>query len=223
MGVAGQDADGNYYRLRSGTIDVNGPMSVSLDTESDPSTTEYLIAELPAGDYNLQLQPGWWVEQWDPFSNTTIPVAAWLLSENPIDTNVGEFSTTTVTYTFYVEGVGPINLADGNLAVDVEFDTNPLACDPIAQDCPNGLSCFLSDMATGEFVCGPEGGFAQYSECYNTFDCQMDHACLPVAQNNNCTFGIDCCIPVCDLAAPACPFGETCVAVDATTGICSTN
>ncbi len=223
MGVAGQDADGNYYRLRSGFIDVTGPIFVTFDTEMEPNTTEYLTLDVPTGNYDLQLQPGWWVEQWDPFSDLAFPIEARLISENPASATVTELSTTIVTYTFYVEGVGPISLGDGDLAVDVEFDTDPPICDPNAQDCVNDLACFLTDLGSAQFECGPEGFNAPYQECYSAFDCEMDHACVPITENFNCAFGIDCCVPTCELAAPACPNGESCVPVDGTTGICSTN
>jgi len=56
MGVAGQDADGNYYRLRSGFIDAMGPVFVTFDTEMEPTTTEYLTMDVPTGDYTSVLQ-----------------------------------------------------------------------------------------------------------------------------------------------------------------------
>ncbi|MGH1347413.1 MAG: hypothetical protein ACRBN8_37990 [Nannocystales bacterium] len=223
MGLAGQDADGHYYRLRSGFIDVSGPTFVSLDTEMDPNTTEYLTVDVPTGDYSLTLQPGWWVEQWDPFSDQSFAIEARLISENPASATVTQLSTSIVTYTFYVEGVGPISLGDGDLAVDVDFDTEPPICDPDIQDCANGLTCSLTDFATPQFECGPEGFAAAYQDCYTAFDCEMDHACAPATENLNCAFGPDCCVPTCDLAAPACPNGEACVPLDGTTGICSTN
>lgn len=222
MGVAGQDADGNYYRLRSGSIDVSGPTFVTFDTEVDPNTTEYISMDVPTGDYTLQLQPGWWVEQWEPLSDQSFPVDAFLISENPASATVSELSTAIVTYTFYVQGVGPISLGDGDLAVDVEFETDAPSCDPNAQDCVNGLSCTLTDFASAEFECGPDGFTPSYLDCYGAFDCEMDHACVPATQNFYCAFGEDCCVPTCDLAAPACPNGESCVPVDATTGLCST-
>ena len=223
MGVAGQDADGNYYRLRSGFIDVSGPTFLTLDTEMEPYTSEYLTADVPTGDYDLQLQPGWYVEQWDPFSDQSIGVPAFLLSENPVDVTVDQLSTTIVTYTFYVEGAGPISLGDGGLAVDVDFETEAPACDPSAQDCADGLSCALTDFGSAQFECRPEGFVPAYQECFTPSECEMDHACLPTTENFNCGFGADCCVPICDVAAPACPFGEACVPVDGTTGICSTN
>ncbi len=222
MGVAGQDADGNYYRLRSGYIDASGPVFVSFDTEMDPNTTEYLTMDVPTGDYSLHLQPGWWVEQWDPFSAQSFPIDARLISANPASATVSELSTTIVTYTFYVDGVGPISMGDGDLAVDVAFDTEPPICDPNAQDCADGLACSLTDLWTGQFECGPEGGSPAYQDCWGAFDCEMDHACVPAAENFHCV-GYDCCVPTCDLAAPACPNGESCVPVDGATGICSTN
>jgi hypothetical protein len=223
MGVAGQDVDGNYYRLRSALIDVSGPSFLTLDTASNPATTEYLTADVVAGDYTLQLQPGWWVEQWDPFSDTTVPVGAYLVSENPAQATVNELSTTIVTYTFYVEGVGPISLGEGDLAVNVDFETDPIDCNPDTQDCPDGLSCSLTDASTGLFECGPGGFTPAYQECFAPFDCEMDHACVPATDNFHCAFGASCCVPTCDVAAPACPMGETCLSVDGTTGICSTN
>ena len=136
---------------------------------------------------------------------------------------VSELSTTVVTYTFYVEGVGPISLSDGDLAINVAFDPEPPACDPSAQACANGLACALTDFGTGEFACGPEGYGFSYQPCYGAFECEMDHACMPSAENFNCGFGSDCCVPTCDLSAPSCPNGETCVALNGTTGYCSTN
>lgn len=198
-------------------------MFVSLNTEFEPNTTEYLTAELPGGDYSLQLQPGWYVEQWDPFTDTTIPVPAWLISQNPVDATVTELSTTIVTYTFYVDGVGAINLGNGDLAVNVDFETEPQACDPNAADCPDGLSCYLTDLPTTEFECMPDGFVPAYQECFTPFDCQIDHACVPVSDNFHCTIGVDCCVPTCDVVAPACPNGESCIPLLGDTGYCSTN
>ncbi|MBV1857719.1 MAG: hypothetical protein KUG77_04845 [Nannocystaceae bacterium] len=224
MGVAGEDVDGNYYRLRYGSIEVSGPTFIFLDTELEPGTTEYITADVPTGDYTLLLQPGWAVEQWDPISDVAVPIEARLISDNPASATVSELSTTLVTYTFYVEGVGPISLGDGGLAVDVDFDPTPPVCDPNVQSCANGMSCVLVDFDTPAFECGPEGLSSPYSPCYGAFDCEMDHACAPDTENFHCgLFGTDCCIPMCDLSAPACPNGESCLALDGTTGICSTN
>lgn len=222
MGVAGQDVDGNFYRLRSGSIDVSGPTFLIMDTETDPSTTAYLTADVPTGDYSLQLQPGWWVEQWDPFSDVSFLIEARLISDNPANATVSELATTIVTYTFYVEGVGPIILGDGSLAIDVDFDTVPPVCAPDSQDCGNGLTCALVDFAAPAFECGPEGPSLAYEPCYGAFDCEMDAACVPDSENFNCSpFGGDCCVPTCDTIIPDCPFGEVCSPLDGATGICT--
>ncbi len=60
-------------------------------------------------------------------------------------------------------------------------------------------------------------------DCYDAFECEMDHGCIPSTENFNCPFGIDCCVHTSDLAARACPNAESWIPVDGTTGICSTN
>ena len=125
MGVAGQDADGNFYRLRSASFDAYGPIYTSFYSDAEPYTTQYIAMDVPTGDYTIQLQPGWYVEQWDPFTDNTYPLEARLISANPATATVAELSTAIVTFSFYVEGVGAISLGDGSLAVDVDFDTQP--------------------------------------------------------------------------------------------------
>lgn len=79
-------------------------------------------------------------------------------------------------------------------------------CDPLSQDCPGSDICIMDDIFADRFNCIPEA-----SPSDGLFeDCAL-HSCAAglVCQNSEfaaveCESGT-CCVPFCDLAAPACP------------------
>lgn len=83
-------------------------------------------------------------------------------------------------------------------------------CDPLVQDCPDGLGCYASSLAH-YLVCLPSHREPKpYGEpCMQDQDCEMGLTCRPGVPD--CDL---CCTPWCDLGDPHCPDagrGQTCV------------
>ncbi|HEU5077521.1 MAG TPA: hypothetical protein VFU02_25185 [Polyangiaceae bacterium] len=131
MNLVGQAPSGNFYRLRSALVYVDGPeASVLFDTESNPDQPS-LSATVPAGDYTSFLEPGWHLERLN-VEGTAQPVEAELLSPNPDTFAVTEDRNTQVALRFRA-GEDEVVINDGSfdIVLDVEEAQNPLS------DCPS--------------------------------------------------------------------------------------
>jgi hypothetical protein len=78
------------------------------------------------------------------------------------------------------------------------------ACDPLAQDCDDGLGCYGFDDRFGCFPDGSQEQGAYLDQCsyYNT--CDPGLSCVSGDSVAGCG-GAGCCTPLCDLGAPVCP------------------
>lgn len=87
-------------------------------------------------------------------------------------------------------------------------------CDPLSPDCEGDELCVQMDAA---FMCVPtvEGteqlGLGE--PCAGALSCQLGLACLSLSLTG-CTGAPGCCVAFCDLTAPDCPDGLSCVPVD---------
>ena len=225
MGVVGQDDNGLYYRLRDATFQVVGPDSLTVSTEFNP-TVDVFELTLAAGPYDVELEDGWRLERWDPITDSTLDVAATLVSENPASTVVSGSETAGVVFVFDVPDAGPVVLGDGDLTIDIDVNVNPtqVACDPLVQDCPGGQGCY-PDFVEGYF-CANSLGAPLYGECQFINDCSAGLVCVNSSANTSCNPGVEgCCLQFCNVSFPACPgFLETCISLeigDPNIGLCA--
>lgn len=84
------------------------------------------------------------------------------------------------------------------------------SCDPLAQDCDEGLGCYWADT---DFMCALSmGDLPTAAPCGYFNDCAPGHVCADTEFLPSCA-GASCCTPFCDLSAPDCESfpGTTCV------------
>jgi hypothetical protein len=110
VNLTGQAPSGTVYRLRHAIITVTGPDTHRIwNTEDDPSRTS-LSDNVPAGDYDASLAPGWNLERIEGASAT--PVVAALASDNPVRFTVSPQRRTLVPLRFRVD-TDVVDLAQG--------------------------------------------------------------------------------------------------------------
>lgn len=91
-----------------------------------------------------------------------------------------------------------------------------LSCDPLAQECPGMDLCVANPMNPQLFICvidasGEEGQL--FDPCEYANACDPGLFCASPQMAVECDQGAaGCCLPFCDLTAPACPgAGQQCV------------
>lgn len=89
-------------------------------------------------------------------------------------------------------------------------------CSPLTQECGRGDLCIPLPLDPGHFVCvldasGDMG--AMFDPCDYANACDAGLWCAPPAQASECDpLAAGCCLPFCDVMAPACPgVGQVCV------------
>jgi hypothetical protein len=88
-----------------------------------------------------------------------------------------------------------------NLCIDV--------CDPLGQDCPDGLGCYFLD---GSFVCAPGSDSPIGEPCRFTASCTNGSYCVVGELLPDCA-AASCCAGLCSLTEPSCEQpGTECVA-----------
>ena len=86
-------------------------------------------------------------------------------------------------------------------------------CDPLTPVlCSEGRGCYPDD---GHFTCSPDvsgDGGGPLEPCTVSNGCDPGSFCVSARIIGACGVGVEnCCSPYCDLGAPACPQGTTCV------------
>jgi hypothetical protein len=114
--------NGTTYRLRNAIFDISGVVSLSLDSETNPNAS-VLSATLPAGNYSIYLQDGWFLERLD--GTTFVVVDATLVSPNPTSFAIVTATTTNVLYQFATNGT-IVSIGSGTL--DVSIDVTAPSC-----------------------------------------------------------------------------------------------
>ena len=215
LGVLGEDAAGNIYRLRDGVFELDGPTPTTISTEDQPDPVDALSIVLTAGDYEVTLSPGWRLERFDPATELTLDVDALLESPNPTSATVDDNSTTSLAFLFVVADAGPVTLGEGTLEIDIDVDVDEASsCDPTLQDCPAGQGCFpLGEPGALVFTCAQSSGAQAETPCDTSNDCDTGLACLP---DPLCGAAENCCLPLCDVAdVPPCEGIHLCHQFDA--------
>ncbi len=98
MQLSGTSAAGVEYQLRAGTFHITGKADVVVSTDEDPAT-DAMSVELEAGEYSIELLPGWHLEQALP-DGSLKPVQALLASSNPVAFTIRERRSTNVRFRF---------------------------------------------------------------------------------------------------------------------------
>ncbi len=109
------------YRLERATFALGGAAQLELSSADAPDG-DSLQRALPAGEYSAELLPGWQLVRRGAAGAQ--PVAAELVSSNPIDFSIRTGELTTVTYQFRTaDGEQPGgNLGGGEVRVAIEVD-----------------------------------------------------------------------------------------------------
>src|SRR5690242_13575493 len=92
------------FRLERATFAISGSAQVELSSDDSPDG-DNLQRALPAGDYSAELLPGWQLARSGPAGSQ--PIAAELVSSNPLDFSIRAGELTTVTYQFRTTGEAP--------------------------------------------------------------------------------------------------------------------
>ena len=96
--------------------EITGTSSVTLHSEDDPDA-ESLRQDLPAGEYEILLEDGWFLER-QAEDGTFVPVEAVLMSANPAPFEIVAQETTNVQLRFQA-GDEIVDLGDGTLEVSI--------------------------------------------------------------------------------------------------------
>jgi len=109
----------SQFRLRKASFAIAGTAELTLSSEDDPDS-DTIERALPAGDYEVELLPGWQLEQLGPLGAAA--VAADLASENPLAFSIAPGALTTLTFQFRTSG-GPVNSGgDGQVRIEIAVD-----------------------------------------------------------------------------------------------------
>ena len=209
MQLTGQ-TNGNTYRLRNARFDVTGTQSLTLDSESD-LTSSTLNATLATGDYSINLEPGWSLERSD--AGAFDVVNASLVSQNPQAFQILGGGTTNIAFQFTTDGT-LVTIGTGELNVSIGVTETGAGgsggstggqCMLAAQTgCPSGQACYFTGNTDGTGECLPPGTSPFGGACDGT-------------EVNQCVAGGVCgstpstCFQMCAVGGAACPGGKTCV------------
>lgn len=113
------ERDGTLYRLAGRfTISEFGTGTVVQRIATDQkSDARVLSVTVRAGDYSVLLEPGWTLTRRDPRGEH--PVAAELVSDNPLVMTVRERIDTPATFRLLADG-RTLSMDDGTIAIDIE-------------------------------------------------------------------------------------------------------
>lgn len=106
------------FRLEQATFAISGSAQLELSSDDSPDG-DSLQRALPAGDYSAELLPGWRLTRGGAAGSQ--PVAAELVSSNPIAFGIRAGELTTVTYQFRTTGGAPAG-GGGEVRVAIEVD-----------------------------------------------------------------------------------------------------
>jgi hypothetical protein len=107
------------FRLEQATFVISGSAQVELSSDDSPDG-DSLQRALPLGDYSAELLPGWQLARGGAAGSQ--PVAAELVSSNPLDFTIRTGELTTVTYQFRTTGDTPVAGGGGEVRVAIEVD-----------------------------------------------------------------------------------------------------
>lgn len=226
----------DQFRLRGASFDIERPgFELTLDSDSDPDATA-LTAALDTGSYQITLRDGWSLER---LGDAGGPVAAALLTENPLSFDIQNGRVTELLYRFATES-GIVTFGSGELSISVDVtDSAPSAsCSLVgAFGCAEGQTCLFSGEQGQTFCAVP--GALRVGEACSSDQCVAGAQCLALDPANpgarTCTRfcapsvqspGCDCralafdddvgvCVPRAACTGPDCPVDVLIAAADA--------
>ncbi|MDP6943701.1 MAG: hypothetical protein QF464_06085, partial [Myxococcota bacterium] len=98
MALTAVGTDGDTYRLRKATLQVDGPTSATVELDEAYGDSPVFRAVVDTGQYTITLEEGWVLQRYNGESFET--VEAELLTENPAKTMVERNATTIVNLVF---------------------------------------------------------------------------------------------------------------------------
>jgi hypothetical protein len=107
------------FRLEQATFVISGSAQVELSSDDSPDG-DSLQRALPVGDYSAELLPGWQLVRGSAAGRQ--PIAAELVSSNPLEFGIRAGELTTVTYQFRTMGGAAAAGSDGEVRVAIEVD-----------------------------------------------------------------------------------------------------
>lgn len=138
LALTGTSTSGTTYRLRDAELTIRGDIApIAFHTEDDPNRT-LITQQLDAGDYSLQLTPGWRLERLGA-GGVAQTVVATLLSPDPQLFTIVANTFTPVVLRFSTNGeVVVLGHGDVGISIDVEDQLGScaaiLAANPTAVD-----------------------------------------------------------------------------------------
>lgn len=107
------------YRLSRASFAITGAAELNLDSDDEPES-DTLERALPAGDYAVELLPGWQLERRGPLGLE--PVSAELASQNPLAFAISPGGLTTLTFQFRTTAGSAAAAGDGRVRIGVAVD-----------------------------------------------------------------------------------------------------
>ena len=157
MALSATTASNVTYRLRDAVFDIAGPQNLSVSSESYNPKDQFITFDLHAGDYDVELTTGWFME-YSTDKKAWFVVDAALTSDNPADVAIVTDTSANVIYKFQVDG-SLITFGDGklNIGMEVEELTSRCASDLEEVDAADDPMCgggsMGGDPITDAYVC----------------------------------------------------------------------
>jgi hypothetical protein len=168
LDLQGTASNGTVYRLSNATFTINTtpPTIVSSDGANAAATT--IVQQLPAGSYNITLEPGWVLDRMNGATSTA--VVATLANSAVQMFSIQEARTTSVTYQFRTSGVvittGTLNVGIGVTEVEAGIGE---ACTP-----------FSTPSCAAPAWCGPGFNGSSQAVCQNGGNVPLGGPCSVV-------------------------------------------
>ncbi|MEZ4325620.1 MAG: putative metal-binding motif-containing protein [Polyangiales bacterium] len=192
--------DGALYRLENARFRVRGPSDVDFNTADFPAESVHSF-QLPPGDYQVTLRSGWTLVR-SAGDEHDGPVAASLVSMNPMTIRVESNAVAGVRFVFQVEDVNVI-FEPGQLDVGVDVIFPDAGVPPVSTclvdaECDTGLFCL------GTSRCDPTAAGADARGCVaGQSPCDVGEVCDEVQ---------DACVPplLCEAPVRTCATDAEC-------------
>lgn len=152
--------------------DANGVETLTLSSDNDAGAS--LEAQLPQGDYVIELLPGWALEG----SGGTSVVQSALVTRNPTVFEIQHGQVTDLAFVFATSS-GQVTLGEGDveLGIDVVNGKTLEACDLLDKSaCPEGQTCLLA-LDNRRTFCATPGALEVGAEC-DSDQCVAGAQCL---------------------------------------------
>lgn len=179
MGVLGEDADGNLYRLRDGTFSIANAATLVevVGTEDFGEPVDGIEVEVSSGTYDVQLEDGWRMERWDSMTGSSEDVVAVLTSDNPAQATVLDETTSRVAFRFFIDGSGPVDM--GGAGIEIDIDPSARCSEVVQPDACDALQSCRWEADDCVSATSPGGPCQSDSDCGGEFCDVAEAQCVP--------------------------------------------